>query len=366
MGWLFGRLKPGWWHGLAGWTLGFALAAPGALLASQVSQYSQVWALPAELTGLAIALAAAAGFLVVKRHSWLLAAPLAFGLTFSLCLALVEGWSAQVNIVLSVGQVVVAVGAIGLTVAAVVFVLRARGRMHRWRGEYAREAGESIAHEGLFRDDGERIIVFASRGSVVLRALTIFAFLALCVAAGLWMPAVVTNPFTRIVLAFCLAYVLCLGGVHALLMLLRAVMTSPALVVNADGIVDNCSLIVTGRGLVRWSEVLEVEEYVRSPNNAITYHFLDIDVIDPRAINRRQPLWKRALALFASHRQFMGYRIPRPLLDRPAAALAAAINRYINTHAPKGSWHQTMTAEDDDDEPDDEQHIASQAIIPSP
>ena len=83
-----------------------------------------------------------------------------------------------------------------------------------------------------------------------------------------------------------------------------------------------------------------MEEYVYSSNRAITYRFLDIDVTDPRAINRRQPLWKRILDCFTNQRQSTGFRIRRPLLDRRPAALVAEINRYIRTHAPEGSWHR--------------------------
>lgn len=147
----------------------------------------------------------------------------------------------------------------------------------------------------------------------------------------------------QIVVLACVGFLLLFGGASTLLMLIRAVMIGPTLVVNADGIVDNSSMIITGRGLLRWNETLGVEEGITSPNKAITYRVLDIDVTDPQAINRRQPLWKRGLARFASQRQPMGFRIPRPLLDRPPAALANEINRYINTHAPNGSWHKDVT-----------------------
>jgi hypothetical protein len=175
---------------------------------------------------------------------------------------------------------------------------------------------------------------------VLLRALTSVAALALVVAGGLWARAVIPNVFYQIVIALGIGFLLCFGSVPALLLLMRMVMTGPTLVVNADGILDNCSLIVTGGGLLRWNETLGVEEYDFSTNRVITYRYLDINVTDRRAINRRQPLWKRALASVASQRQSMGFRIPRTLLDRPPAALLTEINRYINTHAPEGSWHK--------------------------
>src|SRR5512143_3747114 len=99
MAWLFRRLKPGWWQEPAGVALFIALAFPSGLLAFPVSQYAGAWAPSAALVGIAIALAATVGFFVVKRHSWLLAAPLSFGLWFSLTLAFFEGWNSQVEAV---------------------------------------------------------------------------------------------------------------------------------------------------------------------------------------------------------------------------------------------------------------------------
>ena len=351
---LFRRRKQGWWHEPAGWTLGIALTFPGGMLAVPVSQYAQALALPAELTGIAIALAATVGFFVVKRHSWLLAAPLSFGLSFSLFLALTEGWNAQLNLVLSVGKFAVMLGAIGLAVVAVVISGREFRRLDHASKDITREIGETVASEGLFRDDGERIIIYAHPGRVVVHALTTVAVQALFGAGGLWVLIVVPTGFWQIVIVACLGLFLCVGGVSALLMLIRAVMTGPTLVVSADGILDNCSMIVTGRGLLLWNETLGVDEFVYTPNAAMTYRFLEIDVTDPRAINRRQPLWKRMLAFVVSLRQPMGFRIPRPLLDRTPTALVKEIDRYIHTHSPAGSWHQAVTGADAEAEQQDE------------
>jgi hypothetical protein len=146
MAWLFRRLKRGWWHEPAGWALGLAFVLPSGLLAIPLIQYAGAWALPAEVTGLAIALAATVGFFVVKHHSWLLAAPLSFGLSFSFALALMKGWTTQLNVALKVAQVAVVVGGIGLTVAAFVVLGRGLRRLHHVQRDIAREAGEELAH----------------------------------------------------------------------------------------------------------------------------------------------------------------------------------------------------------------------------
>lgn len=340
MPWLFWR-KQGWWHGPAAWVLGCALAYPGGLLAIPVSQHAGAWAMLPEVMGLLITLAATIGFFVVKRHGWLLAAPLAFSLSFSLFLALIEGWEAQINVTLAVVEVVAGVAAIGLVGASIFFVGRTVWRVNRANRNLTRKLGENIANEGLFRDDGERIVVYAHRGRVALRALTSLTLLALFVAGDLWARTIVPS-YVQIILVVCLGILLRFGGLSALLMLIRTLMTSPTLIVSADGIFDNGSMIVTGRGLLRWNETLGAEEFVYS-NRGITYRYLDIIVADRSAINRRQPLGKRALAAFANQGQPWGFRIQRPLLDRSPIVLVMDMNRYISTHAPEGSWHKTMT-----------------------
>ena len=41
------------------------------------------------------------------------------------------------------------------------------------------------------------------------------------------------------------------------------------------------------------------------------------------------------------------------LLDRPATELVKEVNRYINTHAPEGSWHKSMTSDEPEQPPED-------------
>jgi hypothetical protein len=173
----------------------------------------------------------------------------------------------------------------------------------------------------------------------------------LFLAGGLWGRTIATDGVQEILILVCFGFMLCLTGVLTLLLLIRTGMTSPTLVVNADGILDNCSMVVTGRGLLPWSEILRVEECVISPKRGYTQRFLDILVVDLRAIDRFQPGWKRVLAILAQTQRSRGLRFPRPLLDRPPVELVTQINRFINTHAPEGSWHKAVT-ENEAERPD--------------
>jgi hypothetical protein len=291
------RPKRGWWHELAGWVLGCVSVFPGAMLAVLASQYLGAWAIVALGASLAILLIASAGFFFVKRHTWLLAAPLGFGLGFSFALPLIEGWGAQMMNVVTILRAGIGVASVALVIAAIVFGVRTSRRVDRAMRAIALDAGEQIAHEGLFRDDGERITVYVNRGKTLWRVFTGALALALFAGGYLWARATVLDTFWQFASGLCIAFLLVYGGVNLLLTFMRAAMSGPTLIINADRIVDNCSMVATGRGLLRWNETLAVEAFSFSTNRFITYHFLDINVTDAAATRRRQPLWKRALGV---------------------------------------------------------------------
>ena len=125
---LFWRPRRGWWHEPAGVALALIcvfLAIPVIIGASQVVH--GVWALIVEATSLAVILVTAIGFGFIKRHTWMLAAPLGFAGAFSLAFALVEDWNAQVGMVLNVAGPAIAIVSLGFFFAGLVALLR----MHR-------------------------------------------------------------------------------------------------------------------------------------------------------------------------------------------------------------------------------------------
>jgi hypothetical protein len=90
-----------------------------------------VWALIVEAFGLAVLLATAVRAWFVKRHTWLLAAPLGFAVCFNSGFALVEGWSAQALMVPQVAVPVIAIGSVGALVVGVVLMTRGSLAMNR-------------------------------------------------------------------------------------------------------------------------------------------------------------------------------------------------------------------------------------------
>lgn len=369
--WLSGK-----WQTPAGYALGCVMALSGGLLAIPVSAHvSPPVAVGACMAGLLLALASAAGFVVIrrkswiKRNNWLLAAPLALGLSFSLFLALVEGWNTQISFVMNyVLPGLVAVVVLVMVVWGVVIfarIWRASRRIQRAAETSLRERGVEIAHEGLFREDGERIVVYANRGALVRQTLTQIVVVAALVGGYLWACAVFLIGFGRIAIGLGIALFVALVLLILSLTLVRIMRRGPTLVVNADGITDDGSMIATGRGQLRWNEILKVQNTVQNPStyprryrSAIKTQngAFDIILTDFSVVTRRQPLWKRALGAVTGGKTSWGPRLYSGLLDRPAAALVAQINAYIRSHAPEASWHRRRIEEDveADEETDEE------------
>jgi hypothetical protein len=75
-------------------------------------------------------------------------------------------------------------------------------------------------------------------------------------------------------------------GAVVVAILYRLVRPAPALIINAQGIIDNASGL--GVGLIRWDEIGEVREYRIGRQT-----FLGIFTKDPDALIKKQPRWKR-------------------------------------------------------------------------
>lgn len=118
----------------------------------------------------------------------------------------------------------------------------------------------------------------------------------------------------------------------------RMVVPRPSLIINAEGITDNCSLLVCGVGLIRWSAIrtLYPIDYQRSPVlNAFNFtdRFLMITPVDLDAL------------LAASHPLVRGLRrpfrfvvwsppgvsIPHWMLSQPVGDVTVAIRKYYDT-----------------------------------
>lgn len=316
-----------------------AMIAPAFAAASWVNDASGQWAGPAAIVSLALGALTGASYFWLKRHAWLVIAPVAFTALFSFTLALMRGWTAQFEAVIT-GVSLVALGAAAIAVA---WVTTKPTRVDHILEEAAREIGDAVKSDSLFRDDGERIVIYPLGRRLLIRMLTSLLLLGLFVGGFLWARANTSDPLAL----FAVGGLICMITLFALLIFMRLVMRSPALIVGHDGIYDNGSYVVTGRGLLSWDEVLGVYVDTRTASFGMTFHNLGIIVTDARAINARQPLWKRPLVLFCGQMTPISIAIGQSLLDRPTDKLVEQIKDYAKRHAPPGSWHANV-----DDIPD--------------
>jgi hypothetical protein len=128
-----------------------------------------------------------------------------------------------------------------------------------------------------------------------------------------------------------------LAGVLALLLTLvllftlyRLVVWKPSVTVNADGIIDQCSLIAGGLGLIRWHEIEVI--VIFAYNNRLEYiHVGTRD--DMRPDNPLVRLFQRSITLTLPK----GANLPQWLLSISVSELAAQIQEH---------YHATLVAKD--------------------
>ncbi len=258
-------------------------------------------------------------------------------LAFSFGLAVFHGWEVQAEVVVGIGMVLVLVG-------IAILLVRAMGHFHKAM-EMINVATQDPAHghgTALFRDDGERIVVYPNRRRLLLQGL----FQALLLA-GLGSILAFAPPLDTPLVWWAMWLLTYLLLTVFLAGLYRLLIRTPTLFVGPEGILDNGSLLATGRGLLRWEEIHTVIPLATTSAGIVNTRSLLIVAPNGRAIRQRQPLWKRVLMLLLDQVSPFQLTIWQGLLDVPADELASQIARYVQTHAPPG-WIEL----DDDIEAD--------------
>jgi hypothetical protein len=331
--------KGQWWVTPLGWVLAIGLAFLAIAPGSYVTDHLSAWAAPLVWLAIAIGLLTTAAYFWSKLPGWIVLAILGFVTSFCFVVALTEGWQSQVSVAVTIGRVAIIVGSIALIIGTVVVSWRFNHRTTR----ALRALGEEMRSDALFSDDGERIIVHVDRSRLLRRIVLQFVFIIACGAGLYWALTASAN-----LLVLCLGVLLGFFALFALLNIARLLMRSPTLVIGPDGLLDNATLIVTGRGLLRWDEIVAVLDYTYTSGrlNAVQ-HMLGIIVTDAAAVRNRQPLLNRALSFLGLGR-LAGTGmlvVTQPLLDQPPDALANEIERYVRLHAPRG-WRSPLIADD--------------------
>ncbi len=332
------RKRQPWWLTIFGLVLSVGLLFASIPEANYVSgQLSSDTAAHLVIIALTICILASIAYFWPGIPGWQAGAAIGYFGGFSFMVSLVEGWDSQIQASIFMLRVVQIVGTVGLIAWSIWWARRFNSRV----GAVMREAGEDIQKDTLFTDDGVRIQVYPDRLRLLIQAGIQIAFTVVVFLGLRWLSS--TTPTSRTGLGILgLLVLLAIGALISALSVIRLVMHSPTLEIGPDGILDNASMTITGRGLLRWDEILAVDQYNDKKQLGITYHYLYIAIADYDSVRNRQPQWKRLLAYVVGGRWPSSVAIIRALLDRSPAQLAEEITAYAVQHAPQG-WRSPLT-----------------------
>lgn len=297
-------------------------------MALYVHEKASAWEAVATFVSLGLGLAGPVWYLRARRRGWLITLISAVLLGFSFTGAVLHGWLAAALAVFTIAGV----GLLVATVAATLLFHRSLWRLNRAIESEAREVGKEVfgegplQREGLFRDDGARLVVYPSRrrllGQCALQMVALGGF------AAIYAFVPIGNMLIRVALLLLLGLLATVFAAG----LSRLIGRRPTIVVGPDGVRDGGSLIATGMGLLGWNEILGATVSARKEGWA-TRKYLNILVTDAQAIRHRQPVWK-VFGLMLIRQPPSMVSIAPVVLDRPADELARQIEQYARTHAP--------------------------------
>ena len=216
------------------------------------------------------------------------------------------------------------VGAVAINIVLLlgvaIYVLSIMRRLNRLHDEVVRDIVDEEPFV-MLPDDGQMIVVYAKKSRVVFYIVRLALLSGILTTVGAWI-SIDPRYQTGVVL---IAFLDLFLGVFLVLGIARLISKTPVLIVNAEGITDNSTLIATGMGMVPWREVLGL----RIPS-ARSARFLTVEA-DNNTILREQALWKRALLVLV--RSPLGLiRIREFLLPMPLEELRAQIEEYARAH----------------------------------
>ena len=340
------RKREHWWTTPLGFAIGIAMASAALPVSIYVTEHLSAWAAPIVWAALAICALACVAYFASKVNGWLVCGILGFTVSLAMVVSLSEGWESQFQIAINAFEVLYLLGCVAFFIAVIVFSVRLHRRVYAPMREGLRAIGEGIHTDALFRDDGERIVTHPRWWPLLRLIIGQAVFVAAC-ALGLWWAAAnAANPLVMAAIGFLLA----LCALLLTLNLARLVMRGPTLIVGPDGILDGGSQIVTGRGLIRWDEIVTVFEYTyKSRKFSPTQRMLMFVLTDLKAVRDRQPFIKRMLGFLGRGQLPGAIVLVRALLDQPPDALAERIKAYAKSHAPRG-WDSPLIADDEEAE----------------
>jgi hypothetical protein len=207
-------------------------------------------------------------------------------------------------------------------------------------------------------NDGERIIVRTNYGVLLKHMLYIAVGSLLLIVLVLGAnapqyadPSDSASPASGIIFS---ALVACIAAFLELRAFARLVRRNPALLVNADGIVDRCSRFVYGRGLLPWRTIMAVELGATYGSFGI-WRYLAITLMDESlgmlSQSPSQDLLETDSFLFKTH----VVRISQGALGIPVADFLYVFERYLNRYSGP-DWQDAQSDEEDEEDDADSEN----------
>ena len=101
----------------------------------------------------------------------------------------------------------------------------------------------------------------------------------------------------------------------------RILVRKPSAIINSDGIIDQCSLVAGGRGLIRWDEIENIALYAYGKNLKYFCVITHDKRVPASPLTR---LFRRSITLFLLD----GANLPQWLISVPVAELATGIELH--------------------------------------
>lgn len=278
-----------------------------------------------------------------RRDNWIWGVASEELLGLSLVLALVHGWTVQV-------QAVYALACVVYLVVVIVWSTRITRRMTR--ALYPEDEQGAIAHpsigepvswpaiEAQLATDPHAIVVYPDKRKVVVQLMFVLAIIAGC-SAGIILLFLFASGAVNIPILVSLAFFDIMGLLGLGFSLRRSLSSKPAICIYRDGIVDNVSLGGSGVGFIPWDEI-EGSFVTKTGRGAgiFSQRRVVVLVTHPSALIARQSAGRRWMLRSLMRMTLSPVNLPDALLPIKADELEKQIRAYYEAHVAKPEAHE--------------------------
>lgn len=213
-----------------------------------------------------------------------------------------------------------------LVLGIVVYIRSITRRVNRRLDESVQEIAADQPFVAL-PDDGQMITIYAKKTQIIVFMIQIMVTATVFTTLAVWFVP------QQVAIIAVIALLDVFSSVFVLFAIARLISRAPVLIVNAEGITDNATLIATGMGIVPWREVIGLsnnDPLQRVPLRISWPTTLNV-ITERQTVLQRQALWKRAILTFTAT-PLGPVCIPGFLLPMTVEELHMQIDEYLRMH----------------------------------